>query len=60
VVPADATHPPGTVEVAMHHLFKGYIDRFAPDANAHDLSLEGWVKVCANAHLMSRLQKVPG
>lgn len=58
VVQADETHPPGTVEVAMHGLLKGYIDRFAPDENAHDFSFDGWIRVCANAYLLSRLQKI--
>jgi hypothetical protein len=60
IVPADEAHPPGTVEVAMNGLFKGYIDRFAPDENAHDLSFDGWIRVCANAYLLSRLQKMEG
>lgn len=58
VVEADESHPPGTVEVAMHGLLKGYIERFAPDANAHDFSFEGWMRVCANAHILSRLRRV--
>lgn len=58
VVQADDAHPPGTVEVTMHGLLKGYIDRFAPDENAHDFSFDGWMRVCANAYLLSRLQRV--
>jgi hypothetical protein len=57
VVPADDLHPPGTVEVAPHGILKGYIDRFAPDENAHDFSFEGWIRLCANAHLLSKLKK---
>ena len=39
MVPADATHPAGTVEVLLPGLLRGYIDRFAPSENAHELSL---------------------
>ena len=38
-------------------MLKGYIDRFAPADNAHDLSFDGWLRVCANAYVLSRLQK---
>ena len=57
VVPAERDRPPGTVEVLMPGLLKGYIDRFAPDDNAHDLSFDGWLRVCANACVLDRLQK---
>jgi hypothetical protein len=50
VTPADAAHPPGTVERLMPGLLRGSIDRFAPPENAHDLSLECWLAVCVNAH----------
>jgi hypothetical protein len=56
VVPADRTRPSGTVEVMMNGLLKGYIDRFAPEENAHAFLFEDWIKVCANAYLLSRLQ----
>ncbi|HYZ25042.1 MAG TPA: hypothetical protein VE690_23105 [Rhodopila sp.] len=59
VVPAERARPPGTVEVLMPGLLKGYIDRFAPDHNAHDLSMEGWLRVCANAYALTRLQPAP-
>mgnify|MGYP005809892913 CR=1 FL=1 len=58
VVPADEAHPSGTVELAQPGLFKGYIERFAPDENAHDFAFEGWMRVCANTYLLSRLQRV--
>ena len=54
---ADKDHPVGSVEVAMPGLLKGYVDRFAPEENAHDLSFDAWVRVCANAYLLSRLSK---
>jgi hypothetical protein len=57
VVPAERDRPPGTVEVVMAGLLKGYIDRFAPDDNAHDLSFDGWLRVCANACVLARLQR---
>jgi hypothetical protein len=57
VVPAERDCPPGTVEVVMPGLLKGYIDRFAPEANAHDLSFEGWLRVCANACVLAQLQQ---
>ena len=57
VVPATPDRPVGTVEVVMPGVLKGYIDRFAPDDNAHDLSFEGWLRICANACVLARLQK---
>nr|WP_294507017.1 hypothetical protein [uncultured Rhodopila sp.] len=57
VVLAERDRPAGTVEVVMPGLLKGYIDRFAPADNAHDLSFDGWLRVCANAYVLSRLQK---
>jgi hypothetical protein len=57
VVPAERDRPPGTVEVVMAGLLKGYIDRFAPDDNAHDFSFDGWLRVCANACVLARLQR---
>jgi hypothetical protein len=57
VVPFERDRPPGTVEVVMPGLLKGYIDRFAPDENAHDLSFDGWLRVCANACVLAKLQR---
>jgi hypothetical protein len=57
VVLAERDRPAGTVEVLMPGLLKGYIDRFAPVDNAHDLSFEGWMRVCANACVIDRLQR---
>ena len=45
----DREHPAGTVETAGEGLLKGYIDRFAPGENAHDLSLAGWIALCRKA-----------
>jgi len=44
----------------MPSLMKGYIDRFAPDNNAHDLSFEGWLRVCTNALVLARLARSAG
>lgn len=55
VVPADEKNPPGTVEQVLPGLLRGYIDRFAPYENAHDLSFGVWLRLCANAR-----QFVPG
>jgi hypothetical protein len=56
VVPAELDRPAGTVEVLMPRLMKGHIDRFAPGDNAHDLSFDGWLRVCTNACVLHRLQ----
>jgi hypothetical protein len=49
MLPSDATHPPGTVELLLPGLLRGYIDRFAPNENAHDLSFDAWTAVCKAA-----------
>ncbi|HVZ08849.1 hypothetical protein [Rhodopila sp.] len=57
VMPAAPNRPPGTVEVVRPGLLKGYIDRFAPDDNAHDFSFDGWLRICANACALTGLQR---
>jgi hypothetical protein len=57
VVPTERDRPAGTVEVMMPGLLKGYIDRFAPEDNAHDLSFDGWLRVCANACVLAGLRR---
>jgi len=57
VMPAESDRPAGTVEVVRPGLLKGYIDRFAPDDNAHDFSFDGWLRICANACVLSGLQR---
>jgi hypothetical protein len=57
VVVADRDRRPGTVEIVMPGLLKGYIDRFAPEDNAHDFSFDGWLRVCANACVLAGLQQ---
>jgi hypothetical protein len=49
MVPSDAVHPPGTVEVLLPGLLRGYVDQFAPNDNAHDLSFAAWTAVCEAA-----------
>jgi hypothetical protein len=46
LVPADPAHRPGTVEVLLPGLLRGYMDRFAPAENAHELSMPVWTAVC--------------
>ena len=46
---ADDAHPPGTVERIEPGLMKGYMDRFAPGEDAHNMSLDCWVTLCRNA-----------
>ncbi|MBN8904063.1 MAG: hypothetical protein BGO51_16570 [Rhodospirillales bacterium 69-11] len=59
VVPEEPGRPAGTVEIAMPGILKGYIDRFAPDDNAHDFSFACWLRICANAYRLSRVMKSP-
>ena len=47
---ADDAHAPGSVERIDAGLIKGYMDRFAPGENAHDLSLNCWITLCRNAY----------
>lgn len=60
VMPAEPDRPAGTVEVVRPGLLKGYIDRFAPDNDAHDFSFDGWLRICANAVVLSGLQRRTG
>jgi len=53
MVPSDAEHASGSVEVVLPGLFKGYIARFAPIEDAYDLTLDAWLEVCANAYKLS-------
>ncbi len=49
MVPADAAHPPGSLETLLPGLLRGHIDRFAPSENAHELSMPVWTSVCEAA-----------
>jgi hypothetical protein len=52
VVPADETHPAGSVERISSGLFMGFIDRFAPANDSHLYSLNVWLSICANAFIL--------
>ena len=52
VVPADAGHLPGTVEWKAPGLLCGYIDRFAPYDDAHNMFDACWLAICRNAHAL--------
>jgi hypothetical protein len=43
---------PGTVVEIVPGLMLGYIDRFAPSDDGTDISVDGWLKVLANAWLL--------
>jgi hypothetical protein len=47
---SDEEHRGGTVEARAPGFLVGYVDRFAPGDNAHDLLIEQWVKVCREAY----------
>jgi hypothetical protein len=49
IVSADDNHSAGAVDQILPGLLRGYVARFAPYENAHDLSLEPWLSVCVNA-----------
>jgi len=44
---------PGTVTEILPGLYRGEMDRLAPDSNAHDLSLEVWLQVLLNTWLLA-------
>ncbi len=54
VAEADAEHRAGMVEVKGEALLKGHVDRFAPYANATDISYESWFEMCAEADRRAR------
>ena len=54
VAEADAEHPAGMVEAKGPGLLKGYVDRFAPYANATDISYDSWFAMCAEADRRAR------
>ena len=51
---ADGDNPAGTVKELTPGLLKGYIDRFAPGENAHEISLEMWITICRNAYALAQ------
>ena len=54
---ADETHQPGTVQRLGERLLLGRLDRLAPDNDAHDLSYDTWLEVCANAIRLAGQQR---
>lgn len=46
--------PAGTVEEIIPGLYRGTIDRLAPDENAHDMSLDCWVEILVNTWRMAQ------
>lgn len=44
--PPGARNLAGRVEWLAPGLYKGYLDRFAPPENAHDLSFDVWLRIC--------------
>ncbi len=50
----DGTQQPGRVDAIAPRLLRGYMDRLSPTADPGDLSLAGWLSVCANALLLHR------
>jgi len=50
----DDDHKPGSVVRAGDNLLMGYVDRFAPGADAHDFSFASWMEVCRAASRLVR------
>jgi hypothetical protein len=50
----DENNPAGSVKELTPGLLKGYIDRFAPGENAHEISLDAWTRICRNAYALAR------
>ncbi len=59
IVPADAEHASGTVEMVLPGLLKGFIARFAQYDRARDLLLNDWLEVCANAYRLGLVEQAP-
>src|SRR5947209_9754397 len=57
---ADPRHLAGTVEWLGEGFLKGYIDRFAPGEDAHDLSLDCWMTICRTAYRMWKRVEATG
>ncbi|HTW71347.1 MAG TPA: hypothetical protein VME47_15785 [Acetobacteraceae bacterium] len=58
VVPADEQHRAGAMERLLPGLLKGYIDRLAPNENAHDLSFDLWLRLCLQARRIVPAQRI--
>jgi hypothetical protein len=44
--PSDARELIGRVEWLAPGLYKGYLDRFAPEENAYEFSFDVWLRIC--------------
>ena len=60
LVAANTEHASGSVEQVIPGLLKGFVERFAPPENAHDLLLDAWLEVCVNAYRLSRTNPLTG
>jgi hypothetical protein len=49
VTPTDEAVRSGTVDILAPGFCRGYVDRLAPPDNAHDLSFDCWLQICAAA-----------
>jgi hypothetical protein len=47
---ADDQHLAGSVEARAPGFFVGYVDRFAPTADAGDVGLQHWIQICRQAY----------
>jgi hypothetical protein len=54
VAEADATHPPGTVEVLRKGFLRGYVDHFSPYDDAARPATPVWLDVCREAYRLWR------
>ncbi len=59
VVHADASHPPGHVEIVADGLLRGYIDRFNRYDDAAAPPSQAWNTLCRNSYTLWCKQGVP-
>jgi hypothetical protein len=52
---ADAEHKAGIVEAQGPGFLVGYLSRFAPGEDAHDLVLGEWINLCRNAYRLAQV-----
>ena len=57
VVEASGDRLPGSVEWKGPGLLCGYMDRFAPEGDIHDISDQCWLSICRNAHALWQDEK---
>jgi hypothetical protein len=51
--------PAGSTELLAPRLVHGRLDRFAPGDKANDISLDCWLKLCADASVLLRAETTP-